>query len=371
MGKQTLLIVDDDKEFVRNLQESIFEIGDNYEVKTSDDGQRALEILETEKIDLVILDIQVPVLNGLQLLTELNNKGIWLPIIIITDSNINEKDTKLREFGIVDFIKKPFLPEEVVIRIDRIMKNREKKDLIKNFGLPSILQLIEMDKRTGILTLGIDSHTGRVFFRDGKMMDIEIKGIQRDDALKMLIESLYDDQEISIEYIEHRKDKKINMSLMQIVMEASRIKDEKKASTASIEEKPRNTNVSAHESLSAISTTLDSLKEVGNYFITDTQGEVLLASPKNYDEDLVNLNNYLWVVGENLGEELKLGLPSSLISYTKTGKSLAWKCGSLVIFLELTETAKIIPFKEKCCDIFNKSSIEMEHRDRGDIGDRR
>jgi DNA-binding response OmpR family regulator len=362
MGKQTILVVDDDKNIVRNLRDNMLEIGDNYIVKTSDDGKKALEILEKEKMDLVILDLQVPVMNGIQVLTELHNKGIWLPIIIITDSDINEKESKLREFGIVDFIKKPFFPEEVVIRIDQIIKNREKKDLIKNFGLPSILQLIEMDKRTGILILKIGNENGRVFFKDGKVMDIEVKGLSRDEALRTFINSLYEDREVSIEYINHRKEKKIKMTLMQIVMEASRLKDERKKTPENTEPGVKNGKISRSKELAVITNRLNSLKEVERFIIADEQGEVLISSPKDYNENVLNLGMYLWVIGDKNGVDLKLGVPANLVCYCKDKRRLIRKYSDLIVILELKEMTKFYAFKEKLNEFFAKASLEMGNK---------
>jgi two-component system response regulator VanR len=352
MGKQTILIADDDKNIVHNLKDNLLEIDNNYIVKTSDDGKKALEILEKEKMDLVILDLQAPVMNGIQVLTELHNKGIWLPIVIITDSDIDEKETKLREFGIVDFVKKPFLPEEVVIRIDEIIKNREKKDLIKNFGLPSILQLIEMDKRTGILILKIGNENGRVFFKDGKVMDIEVKGFSRDEALIAFINTLYEDREISIEYINHRKEKKIKMTLMQIVMEASRLKDERKKNPGNYSIEEKNNKISGSEKLGVITNLLNSYKEVERFIIADEHGEFLMASPKEYNENVLNLGVYLWVIGDKTGVELKLGQPTSLVCCCKGKKRLIRKYRDLILILELKEMTKFAAFKEKLNELF-------------------
>ena len=353
MSEHTILVADADKEIARSLEENILELNGNYTVKTSHDGKDALEILEKEKVDLVILDIQIPVINGLQLLTELHNKGIWLPIIIITESDIKERDSKLREFGIVDFIKKPFLPEKVVIRLDEIMKNREKKDLIKNFGLPSILQLIEMEKRTGILTLKIGKENGRVFFRNGKIMDVEVKGVSTGEALEELIHSLYEDREISIEYIDHKKDKKINMTLMEMVMEASRIKDEKGVPLPDAGPEKGNKKITKKEDLSVLADLLDPLKEVESYIVADENGDVHLSSPENYNEEVLNFSIYLWVIGDKTGADFNLGEPANLTCYLKGKRRFIRKYKDLIIILELTEMTKCSAFKEKLNELIN------------------
>jgi DNA-binding response OmpR family regulator len=363
MAKQTILVVDDDENIVRSLKDNIAEISDNYIVKTSDDGRKALELLEKEKMDLVILDIHIPGTNGLQILTELYNKGKWLPIIITTDSYLDEGESKLGEFGIVDLIKKPFLPEEVVIRIDEMMKNREKKDLIKNLGLPSILQLIEMDKRTGILTLKIGNENGMVFFKDGKVMDIEVKGLSRDEALIAFINSLYEDREVSIEYINHRKEKKIKMTLMQIVMEASRLKDERKNTRDNAEPGSKNREIPKSEDLEIITSLLNSLKEVEGFVIADEQGDALAASPKDYREEILNLGLYLWVIGHKTGKDLHLGEARSLVCSCKGKKRLIRAYRNLIIILQLKEMTKFSTFKEKLNTLLTQVSLEIRNRE--------
>lgn len=350
---QTILIVDEDREIVRGLQENILKTGDTYTVLTSFNGKDALDILENEKIDLVILDIQVPIMNGLELLTELINKGIWLPIIIITEANIDEKDSKLKEFGIVDFINKPFNPEEIVGRINEIMKNRKKKDFIKNFGLPSILQLIELEERTGILTLKINEENGRVFFRDGRLMDVEVKGLSTEEALGVLIHSLYEDREIGIEYINHRKHKKISMSLMQLVMEATRIKDEKTIPGRQGESKPPKKETRKNEDLPLIVKLLDSLKEVRSYIVAADKGEVLAAAPADYNETILNSSFFLWTAGDGIGNDLNLGEPKNLVCYFKNNKRVIRKHNGYTIILELTGITKFSVFKEKINSLFD------------------
>ncbi len=353
--KQTILIVDDDMDIVREISGNLLEISDQYSIETCDDGKKALEILEKEKMDLVILDILIPVMNGLQLLTELRSRGIWLPIIIITDSNITEKDRNLTEFGIVDFIRKPFLPEKLAVQIDLTMKAREKKDLIKTFGLPSILQLIEMEKRTGLLTINIGKENCRVFFTDGSLMDIEIKGLSTGKALEVFIDSLYEDREISIEYIKHKKEKKINMTLMQLVMEASRIKDEQKMRRSLSETKKQTPNLLQSDYLTKTAELIRSLKEVDTFIISDTLGEVLIASPQNHNiEESVNPFIYLWTIGETLGNEFNFKEPSQLICQYKNKKKFVKRYLDFIIILELSEMTKCSAFKEKLNELLDK-----------------
>jgi DNA-binding response OmpR family regulator len=359
---QRILVVDDDKEMVRSIKENLSEISDNYDVRISDDGKNALEILGKEKLDLVILNIKSPGINGLRILTELHNRGIWLPIIITTDSNLNEKTNILRDFGIVDLIKKPFRLEEIIIKIEDIIKNREKKDLIKNFSLPSILQLIDMEKRTGILTIKIGKENGKLFFKDGKVMDIEVKGFSRGEALQEFINYLYEDRDINIEYINHIKDNKINMTVMEMVMEASRVRDEKKNSLGHAELVMKKKKISKENNLSLITDRLNTLKEVESYIIADAEGEMLIASTGNSKEDVLKSSFYLWVIGDKIGDDLKLGKPANFICQFKSGKRLINKYKDYIIILELTKMTKTLVFKEKLNKLFNQLTWQIGNR---------
>jgi len=358
MNAQTILVVNDDTEFAETLKENIEILTGHFHIKPAFDGKQALEILEKEEFDFMVLDLQLPVLNGLQLLAQLNDKRIWLPAFILSDEKIDEKNKEFQEFGILGFYKKPFLPEKIVFDIDDILKNRRNADLIKNFSLPAIMQLINMEKRTGIITVKIGQENSRIFFKNGKLMDINIKGLSAEEALKECINSLYDDREITIEYIEHGKGRKIDMSLMEMVMEASRINDEKGAPGVSdVPGKPVKPSLK-DENLSIVTNLLNSLKEVENYFIADPEGDVLKASSEEYNEIVLNSSIYLWVIGNKIGDALKLGNPGNLIYYRKERKRFIHKFRDYILIFDLTEMTKFSAFKEKLNELLDKLIFE-------------
>ena len=226
MEKQTILIVDDDKKVVQLLKESILKVGNGYQVETAYDGSEALNIIEKRQVDLVLLDINMPVLSGVEVLTELHNKKLWLPIIILTAYGEKEVEEKFQEFGIVDFQNKPLDLKKLIGRIEEILKNREHKDSISGMSLTTILQVLEMEKRTGVLTIIMDDQDGRIFFKEGRVVDIEAGKLSVEDALGKFIGDTSQDKEINIEYLNHRRSEKINKSLTEILLEASRLHDE-------------------------------------------------------------------------------------------------------------------------------------------------
>ncbi|MDQ1349836.1 MAG: Response regulator [Acidobacteriota bacterium] len=228
MNKQTILIVEDDKKVVELLKETIEEIGSGCNIKIAYNGKEAVEIFEKEKIELALLDIKMPVMDGVQVLTELHNRKIWLPIIILTAYSVKDIEHKLLEFGIVDYLSKPLDIPKLKKRIKEVLKNREQKDSISGMSLAAILQVLEMEQRTGVISIKTDKNSGRIFFKKGMVVDIDAEGLSPEEALGVLLDQASKDQAISIEYLEHRRKERINKSLTEILLEASRLLDEDK-----------------------------------------------------------------------------------------------------------------------------------------------
>ncbi len=237
MSKQTILIVEDDKKVVELLKETIEEIGSGCNIKIAYNGKEAVEIFEKEKIELALLDIKMPVMDGVQVLTELHNRKIWLPIIILTAYSVKDIEHKLLEFGIVDYLSKPLDIPKLKKRIKEVLKNREQKDSISGMSLAAILQVLEMEQRTGVMSIKTDKNSGRIFFKKGMVVDIDAEGLSPEEALGVLLDQTNKDQAISIEYLEHRRKERINKSLTEILLEASRLLDEDKKEGVQIESK--------------------------------------------------------------------------------------------------------------------------------------
>jgi DNA-binding response OmpR family regulator len=88
------------------------------------DGKTAAEILENEKIDLVVAEELLPYKNGLELISLAMQKNIQT--IIISDARIESKIMEAFEVGAIDFIAKPFSPVELIARIKNALKSSTK-----------------------------------------------------------------------------------------------------------------------------------------------------------------------------------------------------------------------------------------------------
>jgi DNA-binding response OmpR family regulator len=106
--KACILVVDDEDTILRLLQKHLERHG--YDVLVAEDGETALRILaeDGERIDLVILDMIMPQMNGLSVLTELRRELPELPVLVASGYNQDIDRARAESFGVQGFLGKPF-----------------------------------------------------------------------------------------------------------------------------------------------------------------------------------------------------------------------------------------------------------------------
>lgn len=119
-----VLIVDDEDE-IREIIRMNLELA-GYECLEADDGEKAIRILESEILDIILLDIMLPKKDGFQIAEEIVKKDI--PIIFLTaKENVMDKVKGLK-LGADDYIVKPFDSMELLARIEAVLRRRGKSD---------------------------------------------------------------------------------------------------------------------------------------------------------------------------------------------------------------------------------------------------
>jgi len=133
----TILVVDDTL-FNRKLMLEVLETKiDNARYLQAEDGIEALEIVKTNEVDLVILDLMMPNKNGYEVLKELKNNPLYSDIPIIVNSSVTDMDSikQTLEMGAVDYFTKPLTPEqmEVIIplKVNNTLKYHEQNRQLK------------------------------------------------------------------------------------------------------------------------------------------------------------------------------------------------------------------------------------------------
>jgi len=125
MVKKTIMLVDDDPDILTVLQGNLALAG--FTVMTAGSGREALQLLDDESPDLLILDLSLPDLDGLQICRRIKRAGFDLPIIMLTARDSVADKVLGFECGADDYLVKPFAFLELEARIKTCLRRQEKK----------------------------------------------------------------------------------------------------------------------------------------------------------------------------------------------------------------------------------------------------
>lgn len=131
----TILLAEDEKSLAFLVKESLEDEG--FDVLLGKDGQEALDIFYQKEIDMVILDVAMPKVNGFKVLSVIRATHPETPIIMLTARIKSEDAVKALEMGANDYIRKPFNFEELLARINRSLKipvGSKKETVSQTFG---------------------------------------------------------------------------------------------------------------------------------------------------------------------------------------------------------------------------------------------
>jgi DNA-binding response OmpR family regulator len=193
-----ILVVDDEAHLRRVV--SLYLRTRHYEVETAENGLDAIQKVSTDRPDLIIADIGMPGIDGYELCSRLRRDTATrtIPFIFLTARDQDTDRIKARKIGSDDYLTKPCpldqLAEHVETMIDRI--EQAKKIPLDRIGLSGhldqvnvldLIQMLELDQKTGALVLSHGERTGTLYFKDGTIIDADIRSPKREEPLFVLL----------------------------------------------------------------------------------------------------------------------------------------------------------------------------------------
>ncbi|MGA3044769.1 MAG: sigma-54 dependent transcriptional regulator [Bryobacteraceae bacterium] len=121
-----LLIVDDDANTLASLSRAFRLAG--HQATVCDNAARALELIKTERFDMVLSDVVMPGKDGLALLEDLKAQGLPVPVVMISGQANIEMAVRATRLGAVDFLEKPLSTEKLLLTIDNVLRMRRLED---------------------------------------------------------------------------------------------------------------------------------------------------------------------------------------------------------------------------------------------------
>ncbi len=119
MTKKSLIFADDDK---KNRFFAELLLKDRpYELRLAENGQVALDLFNEKRPDLVITDLYMPELNGIQLFTKIRMIDRKVPVVAYTGADFEDDDPEVKEIGFTEFLHKPVSNEEFLALVDKYL----------------------------------------------------------------------------------------------------------------------------------------------------------------------------------------------------------------------------------------------------------
>jgi len=222
-----VLIVDDNQVLIKLITTKLKKYKDRFDVITAGDGEKAINILNNHAISLLVTDLNMPKVDGMQLLIYKNRNFPQIPCIIMTAHSTTKIKNRLQH-EVVNYIEKKesHYIDELVQAIFNALDEDVPLGTLRGISIASFLQMIEMEQKTCHFEVySPQKPKGVFYFEEGVLYDA-VYGSYRgvDAAIKMIqLDSL------KINFRKHLgKDykRRIQVDLIGLIMEAMRLKDE-------------------------------------------------------------------------------------------------------------------------------------------------
>ncbi len=163
MTQRKRILVVDDEPNIREVVE-LYLRREGFEVEVTADGEAALVAIERKIPDLIVLDLMMPILGGLQLTRALRQGDYDIPIIMLTAKGDEADRITGLELGADDYVTKPFSPKELVARVKAVLRRTSTKPLVDSQAQPIT---------RGEITINPTTH--QVWVRDGQEIVLTAK----------------------------------------------------------------------------------------------------------------------------------------------------------------------------------------------------
>jgi CheY-like chemotaxis protein len=188
-----ILLVDDNPEFTTLLKGFMLSHRPGaWIVHTADHYAPALTCLKDHAVDLVVLDLNMPVMDGLQFLTLLKRTHPELPVVILTGVATPENRANCLKNGAALFFDKTEVagsPEKIYAALESVASAPTVgfRGMLRQVGLPDVLQMECLGRKSSVLEVTASNETGRIFIEDGSIVHAESRALQGEPALFQLL----------------------------------------------------------------------------------------------------------------------------------------------------------------------------------------
>lgn len=225
--KMNVLVVDDERMFLQSLVEGVGKLAPELGIITASNGLEALERLEQEPVHMVITDVNMPLMDGLELLVHLSNERPKMPVAIMTAYGTPELHKKATHGGALRVLEKPVSIQTLLEAIRRGLDAPSPNEAqgIQGISLVAFLQMLQHERKS--LALAITSQhgvRGLIHLSVGEVVDAECASLSSLDAvLEMLC---WESTRLEMLRVQSARPRTLQVRVDFLLLEAARLKDE-------------------------------------------------------------------------------------------------------------------------------------------------
>ncbi|RKZ27311.1 hypothetical protein DRQ26_03260 [bacterium] len=221
-----ILVVDDDVGLLEKFRYLHDRYKKYFELLTAENGKEAVKILGGTEIDLVITGLSMPEMDGFELLAYLNKDYPKIRVIVMADVESQMFKARIKTLGSAICFEKPVDLSALTHKVFTELQINYGGE-VRCIGLSSFLQMLKLEGKSCTLTIKTGCNTGLLYLKDGDLIAAETGTLNSEEAACKIIG--WDDPVIEIDYTPIKKEKEINFSLINILIESQRIRDEEKS----------------------------------------------------------------------------------------------------------------------------------------------
>jgi CheY-like chemotaxis protein len=229
--KLQILFVDDETAFLDTIRELFMTWSKNsWIITTASSADQALEILKSSQFDLIVVDVNMPVLDGIQFLRILNRRFPDLKKAAITGSASEEKRSACLANGAELFIEKPRSAEglkSIFIMLEELVTWKQQagfQGMLRQVGLQDVIQMECLGRNSSILEINNRQLTGRIYIEDGRIVHAVAGDIKGEPAFQKLLALA--GGSFQLQHFEPPTERSIEGQWEFLLMEAARVRDE-------------------------------------------------------------------------------------------------------------------------------------------------
>jgi DNA-binding NtrC family response regulator len=122
---KSILVVDDDEIFRETLTSYLSSKWENHTVLTAENGEKAIEVLKSHSVSLILTDLIMPHADGYRVIAFANGSDPPIPVIIMTAAWSLESASLVRKMGVVRYVEKPFHKKDIDRMVSEVLKGEE------------------------------------------------------------------------------------------------------------------------------------------------------------------------------------------------------------------------------------------------------